>query len=258
MFSFTPIATIRSCFTSRFGVPRQAGLVESAYAELVFPATEANKLALRGLEQVSHLWVIFVFHQQPYSSCKPLVKPPRLGGGQKMGVFATRSPNRFNPIGMSVVPLREIQFHLQEIILILQGGDFLDGTPVLDIKPYIVYADSIPEATCAWASRSEGSMPVQWCPEALKVLQQQSQMHSQRNAQPTAQSTAQPIARLISQLNVQQLIQDTLAQDPRPGHERGKDGKPAQTWNMQMAGFIIHWQVVGGIAIVTKLEGIDA
>lgn len=244
-YSFTPIATIRSVYSSRFGVPRQPGLVRSAYAEIVFPATEDNKLSLRGLEQFSHIWIIFAFHQQHYSA-KPLVKPPRLGGNQKMGVYATRSPNRSNPIGMSAVHLESIQYDDPDILLIVRGGDFLDGTPVLDIKPYVLYADSIPEAESAWATAQEALIPVQWSTQAQSFLQQNP------GVQPLATSQSSDPSNNAPQLR--QIIQETLAQDPRPAHERGKDGRLGQEWNMQLGGFSINWKVEAGIAIVTKIE----
>lgn len=225
----TPIAEIRSCYHDRFGIPRQAGLVTTATATIVMPATEANKLSLRGLEQSSHIWVIFLFHQQAYGQPKPLVRPPRLGGKKAVGVYATRSPNRPNPIGLSAVPLTGIEAKAHELWLHIQGGDFLDGTPVLDIKPYVPYADAI-AATSPWPAPSP--LPVTWTAAATAVL---------------AAHAAPEMTTL------QQLISETIAQDPRPAHERGKDGRPGQKWGMEIDRFDVIWQVMDGTAIVTKL-----
>ena len=125
------IATIRSCYPQRFGIPRQAGLVKTATATINFAASQNNELSIRDIESFSHLWVIFIFHKQNYSGFKPLVQPPRLGGKKTMGVYATRSPNRPNPIGLSAVLLDRVEYGEQEIRLHVRGGDFLDGTPVL-------------------------------------------------------------------------------------------------------------------------------
>ena len=158
-FSLYPVATIRSCYPQRFGIPRQAGLVRTATATVNFEASHMNELSVRDIESFSHLWIIFLFHKQNYTGFKPLVQPPRLGGKKTMGVYATRSPNRPNPIGLSAVLLDRVEYAEREIRLHVQGGDFLDGTPVLDIKPYVPFADSIPEASSEWAVASEPLMP---------------------------------------------------------------------------------------------------
>ncbi|MGB7412884.1 MAG: tRNA (N6-threonylcarbamoyladenosine(37)-N6)-methyltransferase TrmO [Thermosynechococcaceae cyanobacterium] len=227
--SLTPIAYICSCYPERFGIPRQAGLVPSATATIAFTPTEFNKLALRGIESFSHLWIIFLLHQG-YAKTKPLVQPPRLGGKKTMGVYATRSPNRPNPIGLSAVPLELVEYKLQEILLHIQGGDFLDGTPVLDIKPYVPYADAIATATTTWATATN-LLPVIWS-------------H-------LAESTLNASAIKVEWLRT--LVTETIAQDPRPAHERGKDGRLGQEWNMRLAGLDVFWQVEAGIATVTRL-----
>ncbi|MEM6255384.1 MAG: tRNA (N6-threonylcarbamoyladenosine(37)-N6)-methyltransferase TrmO [Cyanobacteria bacterium P01_D01_bin.156] len=239
--TFTPIAHIQSCYPERFGIPRQAGLVNSAYADIVFRATENNKLALRGIEEFSHLWVLFVFHNQqkfnqPNREFRPLVRPPRLGGNKSVGVYATRSPNRFNPVGMSAVQLVNLQENTtkKEIRLRVQGGDFLDGTPVIDIKPYVPYSDALSHAQGAWATGQDDLLPVQWSPKAVAVLVKD------RNCD-----------------RIRQLIAETLAQDPRPGYERGKDGRPGQRWNMQIDRYSVFWTVCQGIAEVTELTVIS-
>ncbi|MCM1982801.1 tRNA (N6-threonylcarbamoyladenosine(37)-N6)-methyltransferase TrmO [Lyngbya confervoides] len=226
-----PIAYIRSCYPDRFGIPRQAGLVPMAEAEIVFAATEENKLALRGLEEFSHVWVLFWFHQQRYRQWKPLVKPPRLGGKVGVGVYATRSPNRPNPLGMSVVRLVGLSLRPQEIVLEIRGGDFLDQTPVIDLKPYVAYADRIEAAQSAWATPPAPAMAVQWRPEALAQLQRCGRWGY-----------------------LQALIEATVGQDPRPAYERGKDGTPGQQWHMQIATVEIAWMVEQGQATIVDLH----
>jgi tRNA (adenine37-N6)-methyltransferase len=142
-----PIGIIHSCFKDKFGIPRQAGLVKSARAMLELLPPYNVKEALRGIEEFSHLWIVFVFHKSICETFQPTVRPPRLGGNTRVGVFATRAPFRPNPLGLSVVELKNISGTTLE----LAGGDFLDGTPVLDIKPYIPYADSILDAKDSFA-----------------------------------------------------------------------------------------------------------
>ena len=242
-FLFHPIAVIRSCYPDRFGIPRQAGLVPSAIARIEFENTEENRLSLRGIEAFSHLWVLFVFHGQHYQSWKPLVKPPRLGGKKSVGLYATRSPNRFNPIGMSAVELSHVEMTADSIGLHIRGGDFLDRTPVLDLKPYVGYSDSIPIANSAWATSPPRMLPIQWADGAKAALDQLSERPRE----------------------LQQLIEDTIALDPRPGYERGKDGTLGEQWYMAIAEgrsethatFDIAWKVEQGVAIITQMQKRD-
>ncbi|PZD71937.1 tRNA (adenine(37)-N6)-methyltransferase [Acaryochloris thomasi RCC1774] len=231
MITLTPIAHVQSCYPERFGIPRQAGLVPSATAAIVFSKSENHKLSLRGLERFSHIWVVFLFHQG-YAKTKPLVQPPRLGGKKTMGVYATRSPNRPNPIGLSAVSLDRVDYQSDKILIHIRGGDFLDGTPVLDIKPYIPYADAIPEADSAWAIAEPPPLLVLWSAAAQSALEASQGVHVEQ---------------------VRTLIAETIAQDPRPAHERGKDGRPGQQWNMRVKGFDVFWQVEAGVATVTHL-----
>lgn len=228
----TPIAYIRSSYPERFGIPRQAGLVPSATATIVFPNTDLHWHSLRGIESFSHIWVIFWFHGQNFTKFRPLVRPPRLGGNKKIGVYATRSPNRPNPMGLSAVPLDHVEQTPTEILLHIHGGDFLDGTPVLDIKPYVPYADAIASATSAWADDPDPLLPVAWSPTTSASLETVADNHRPK---------------------IRQMITDVIAQDPRPGYERGKDGQPNQVWNMRLAGFDIFWKVEAGIATITQL-----
>ena len=139
-FSMEPIAHIRSDFAEKFGVPRQSGLADALEASIVFTPTYRNPDALRGLEDFSHLWLIWVFDRAIRESWSPTVRPPRLGGNARMGVFATRSPFRPNPIALSCVKLEGIEQTAEGPVLRVRGADLVDGTPILDIKPYIPYA----------------------------------------------------------------------------------------------------------------------
>jgi len=163
-----PVGIIHSCFKEKFGIPRQAGLVESATATLELLPPYNVEEALRGIEEFSHLWIVFAFHESICEKFQPTVRPPRLGGNIRVGVFATRSPFRPNPIGLSVVQLKRVNGTTLE----LAGGDFLDGTPVLDIKPYIPYADSIPDAHGSFANTApEAPNTVSFSEEAEAVFQ---------------------------------------------------------------------------------------
>ena len=141
------IARIRSDFPTKFGIPRQSGLVEELKATIVFEPEYRNPDALRGLEEFSHIWLIWQFSEAVRDKWSPTVRPPRLGGNTRMGVFATRSPFRPNAIGLSCVKLESIQKDPKlGTVLVVSGADLMDGTPILDIKPYLPYADSHPEA----------------------------------------------------------------------------------------------------------------
>ena len=142
------IAHIHTAFPTKFGIPRQSGLVEELRGEIVFTPEYRNPDALRGLEDFSHIWLVWQFSGAVRDSWSPTVRPPRLGGNVRMGVFATRSPFRPNPIGLSCVRLEDITFSdARGPVLHVAGADLMDGTPIYDIKPYIPYADCHPEAT---------------------------------------------------------------------------------------------------------------
>ncbi len=144
--NFDPIGTVRSPYREKFAVPRQPGLVTAAPAELVLCGEYNREEILRGLEGFSHIWLLFVFDQVAGQGWTPTVRPPRLGGNRRVGVFASRSPFRPNPIGLSVVPLEGIEQRGGQWLLHLSGTDLVDGTPVLDIKPYVPSVDAIPDA----------------------------------------------------------------------------------------------------------------
>jgi len=148
-----PIAFVRSCFGGKFGIPRQPGLCPSAWGELVFHDAYRSPEAIRGIEGFSHLWLIFGFHESIGQGWNPTVRPPRLGGNQRVGVFASRSTFRPNGLGLSLVKLEGIDLDTKDAPKLLLGGlDLLDGTPIFDIKPYLPYAESLPEATTGFAN----------------------------------------------------------------------------------------------------------
>lgn len=207
-----PIAHLRTCYGEKFGVPRQSGIVDEAWGELIFEPEFRNADAVRGLEGFSHVWLVFVFHQAVRSDWKPTVRPPRLGGNERVGVFASRSPFRPNPIGLSVVRLEDIDLnHPDGPILNLRGIDLVDGTPILDIKPYIPYADSIPDATAGFAPDAPRKLPVVWQDGADVCLPQ----------------------------NTKAVIEATLAVDPRPAYQ--SDEK--REYGCLIAGINVKWKV---------------
>lgn len=163
------IAHIRSPFARKFGVPRQSGLVETE-AEIVFAPAYRTADALRGMEGFSHIWLLWEFHQMADKEWTPTVRPPRLGGNARMGVFATRSPHRPNPIGLSCVRLLGIEETGDGSVLRISGADLVDGTPIYDIKPYLSYCDSHPEATGGWTDTVESVLLTVDFPEELLRL----------------------------------------------------------------------------------------
>ena len=200
-FAFAQIGVIRSPWKEKFAVPRQPGLVQDGGGELHLLPPYNQPEAVRGLEDFSHLWVLFVFHQTMEGGWRPTVRPPRLGGNARVGVFATRSTFRPNPIGMSLVELKGIRYAKQQVILDLGSLDLVDGTPVVDIKPYLPFAEALPNARAGFAQAApEADMPVRFSLLAQQQLLQQQVSYPQ-------------LARFIS---------DVLAQDPRPAYRKGE------------------------------------
>jgi tRNA-Thr(GGU) m(6)t(6)A37 methyltransferase TsaA len=189
-YPLEPIGVLRTPFPTKFGVPRQARLAVSR-AVLELDPDRIPLEAVRGLEQASHVWIVFLFHAAIHAPRRATVRPPRLGGNRRVGVFATRSPFRPNPIGLSAVRLLSIE----GLRLNLEGGDFLDRTPVLDIKPYLPWADAIPEARLPWAQHPPVPLPVMFSAAADASL-----LH---HRDPEGLRT---------------LIASTLAHDPRPAY----------------------------------------
>lgn len=151
MMKIEPIAHIRTDFPEKFGVPRQSGRVEELTGRIIFEEKYRNNEALRGIEEFSHLWLIFDFSLSHSDTFSPTVRPPRLGGNKRVGVFASRSPNRPNSIGLSCVRLKGLEQTKDGTVLIVSGADLVDNTPIYDIKPYIPYTDCIPQAKGSYA-----------------------------------------------------------------------------------------------------------
>lgn len=177
-FQFSQIGIVHSPYREKFAIPRQPGLaMVDAVIELLPPFAQPD--AVYGIEQFSHVWITFVFHAISSQAVegrdwKPLVRPPRLGGNEKLGVFATRSTHRPNPLGLSVVELLRVEIENNGVRLHIRGGDFLDGTPVVDIKPYIPYADAHPHARAGFALLAPPRLRVRWQREALLFVENAS------------------------------------------------------------------------------------
>lgn len=199
-YALQPIGIIQSDFPDKFGVPRQPGLAPSARATLTLNAPYNDLLAVRGLESFSHLWLSFLFHHTP-ERWTPLVRPPRLGGNTRVGVFASRSPNRPNRLGLSLVELNAIETH-NGVRLHLSGCDLVSGTPVLDIKPYLPWLESRPEARAGYAPAAPPCLAVSFSPCAEAVLATREDGASLR-----------------------QLIREVLGQDPRPAYRQGAEAR---------------------------------
>jgi tRNA-Thr(GGU) m(6)t(6)A37 methyltransferase TsaA len=230
MFSFEPVGVIHSCFKEKFGIPRQSGLAPDARAvlEMLPPYNRAE--AVRGLEGFSHVWLSFVFHACLGEPWKPTVRPPRLGGNRRLGVFATRSTHRPNPIGLSALELEKIEAAPGRVLLHLKGVDLLDGTPVLDIKPYLPYSDNIAGASGGFAPEGPAApFEVSFGPAALDLC--------------AAESGNTPgLAALIRQI---------LAQDPRPAYYGKGNGK--RDFGMRLFDFDVKWEVDGDAVRVTDI-----
>jgi tRNA-Thr(GGU) m(6)t(6)A37 methyltransferase TsaA len=224
-----PIGNISTPYKEKFGIPRQPGLVKSAQGKIIFFEAFNDPNYLRGIEQFSHLWLLFHFHQTADKGHSPLVRPPRLGGNQKLGTFATRSTFRPNSIGMSVVEFEAVSYQNKQLCLTVKGIDLLDGTPILDIKPYIPYADSIPQASGGIAQHSPELMTVTFTEQANKQLENLAPRYP----------TLGP------------LIQEVLSQDPRPAYH--KDSHIDKTYGMTLYDLNIQWQVIDQQNIVLAI-----
>lgn len=168
-----PIAYLRNDFPTKFGLPRQSGLVPELTSVIVFEPEYRVPEALRGIEDYSHLWLIWGFHQAQREKWRPTVRPPRLGGNTRMGVFATRSPFRPNPIGLTVVRLLKVEPSPEGLTLVVSGADMMDGTPIYDVKPYLPYVDCVPDAKGGFTEKTAGyALEVDFPPELLEMVPQ--------------------------------------------------------------------------------------
>ena len=220
-----PIAHIRTEFPEKFGIPRQSGLAESLSGKIIFEKEFRNIDSLRGLEEFSHLWLIWEFSANRHSEWQPTVRPPRLGGNAHMGVFATRSPYRPNPIGLSCVEITSIEPDTPDgPVIYVKGADLMDGTPIYDIKPYIRYADSRPEAVCGYVDElSERKLNV-------KI-------------------SADLVAKVTDD-DVLAALVETLSLDPRPSYHND----PHREYGLSFAGYNVKFVVCADILNVIEIE----
>lgn len=218
-----PIARIHSDFATKFGIPRQSGVVGSLQAEIIFEPEFRSRDAVRGLEAFSHIWLIWEFSENVRADWSPTVRPPRLGGNVRMGVFATRSPFRPNPIGLSCVHLERIEFSdARGPVLHVAGADLMDGTPIYDIKPYIPYADCHPDASEGFTGQTRMHLlQVEFPPDLLAQV-------------PAADRDA---------------LTGVLASDPRPSYQHD----PERVYGMEFAGLEVHFTVDGETLTVTDI-----
>ncbi len=224
--SMRPIATMRSDFPTKFGIPRQSGLVESLHSTVIFEPEYRNPDALRGLEEFSHLWILWQFSEAVRSEWSPTVRPPRLGGNTRLGVFATRSPFRPNNIGLSCVKLVGLEQTKEHgTVIHVSGADLMDGTPILDIKPYIPYSDAHPEALGGFTTNADDFvLEVDFPAELLTML-------------PADKRSA---------------AVEVLSHNPRPSYH----SDPERIYGLPFAGFDIQFTVDGKTLCVKKVNAL--
>lgn len=218
---FKTIAYVHTDFPAKFGIPRQSGLADTA-GRIVFEEKYRSREAVRGLEEYSHLWVLWEFSESVREDWSPTVRPPRLGGNKRVGVFATRSPFRPNPVGLSCVKLEKIEFTEEGPTLYISGVDMMDGTPVYDIKPYLPYVDSHPEAEGGFSDEVKGyqlelDFPKEWLEKVPE--------------------------------DKKEILKQILRQDPRPSYQ----SDPERVYGMEFAGMEIKFQVRDYCLIVREI-----
>lgn len=221
-YKIKPIAVIKNDFTSKFGIPRQSGILDKMESKIVFEPEYRVGEALRGIEQYSHLWLIWLFSQSVDDKFRPTVRPPRLGGNKRVGVFATRSPFRPNSLGLSSVKLKEV-LNTSDCgkILIVTGADLMDDTPIFDIKPYVKYSDSHPEAECGFSDEFKDYSLKVVIPEDIKKSLPEEKLET---------------------------ITDILRNDPRPSYQHD----PEREYSFEHGGISISFKVDGEVLTVTK------
>jgi tRNA-Thr(GGU) m(6)t(6)A37 methyltransferase TsaA len=228
-FRFHPIGHVRSCYREKFGIPRQPGLVKVPARIEILPAYSRPE-AFRGLQDFSHIWISFVFHQSMREHWKATVRPPRLGGNERVGVFASRSMFRPNPLGLSVVELSGVKDTETGMVLEIVGGDFLDATPVLDIKPYLPYVDALANARGGYAETAP--------PAHLQV------------------SFAEPLREFFSRHGkscpqLKHVITEVLQYDPRPAYQ--SVDQDSRQYSMKLYDFDVKWQLRDGRVWVSDI-----
>lgn len=223
---FKVIARIFTDFPEKFGIPRQSGLIEELKGKIIFEPEYRNADAVRGLDGFSHIWLLWEFSESVCEDWQPTVRPPRLGGNKKMGVFATRSPYRPNPIGLSCVKLESIEKTKENgIVLNVSGADLMNGTPIYDIKPYLPFADVRPEARGGFAEPlREYELKVDFPKELLEILPE----------------------------NKQKAAIEVLKNDPRPSYKPDSELE----YGLAFAGFNIKFKVTDGLLTVTSVDKI--
>ncbi len=228
-YTIEPIGIVRSPFKEKFAVPRQPSLAPSVQAEIELFDLANNEEAVRGIEQFSHLWILFLFDQNLAKGWSPTVRPPRLGGNERVGVFASRSTFRPNGIGMSAVELKGIIKKNGKLFIKIGSCDFVHGTPVIDIKPYIPYSDAVLHAHGGFAHEEPNSLSVSFTPKALTDIEKLR----------------------ISQ-DQTRVIEEVLSQDPRPAYK--KDKIDTKTYAVHLYDFNLKFQVHSNVVSVTEIE----
>lgn len=217
------IARMKSDFPTKFGIPRQSGLVDSLHSMIIFEPAYRNADALRGLENFSHLWIIWQFSESVREDWSATVRPPRLGGNTRLGVFATRSPFRPNPLGLSSVKILDIESTHQGPVIHVAGADLMDGTPIFDIKPYLAYADSHPDASGGFTDQAKDFVLSVDFPEGLQ------------NKVP---------------IDKRQVLTDILSHDPRPAYQNDN----GRIYGMSFSGMNVRFTVTNDCLKVLDIE----
>ena len=211
----TPVATFHSPFNQKFGIPRQSGIVSALEGTIVFEPQYRNPDSLRGIEEFDYIWLIWEFSANRHAATSPTVRPPRLGGNTRVGVYATRSPYRYNPLGLSAVRLTKVELDTEQgPVIHVAGADLMDGTPIYDIKPYVAYADAHPDARSGFVDSNAWHQLEVYIPQEMEKMFTKQQLEA---------------------------LRQSLALDPRPHYH----DDPAKVYGMRFAGHDIHFTVDG-------------
>ncbi|WP_119395949.1 tRNA (N6-threonylcarbamoyladenosine(37)-N6)-methyltransferase TrmO [Salinibius halmophilus] len=224
-FSFETVGRISSPYKEKFAIPRQPSLAPSVRSQVVLDKRFSLN-SVQGLHEFSHIWLSFIFHQHLDTPMKEMIRPPRLGGNKKVGVFASRSTFRPNPLGLSVVELLDIKQAKGQVIIDVAGADLLDGTPIVDIKPYIAYVDAVKEADSGFASEAPKSVEVSFSEEVAQTLKK-------------AKDGAY----------ISTVIREVLSQDPRPAYQR----EEGREYGVKLFDYNVQWVVSNSGFLVTSV-----